>query len=117
MDRETIAALYENDAEAFNVDMSKVNRAEFEDYELLAIESFPRIMAAFEQELKLLEEQYPNDKEVRYVLETVDIEGLWYTMLHKFDVGSYLGFGSTSAKLAKLLKGCDMILSDLVDET
>lgn len=50
------------------------------------------------------------------VLEVVDIEGLWYTMVHKFDVGSYLGYSSTSAKLAGLLKSFDKILSNLVDE-
>lgn len=68
MDRSDVAALYENDPESFHIDVKDLNAEEFEDYEILAIESFPRIMAAFEEELKLLEEQFQDDKEVRYVL-------------------------------------------------
>lgn len=117
MDRETFAFKY-GDCPDFieDFDVKTLDADQFEDYELLAVEGMARTIKAFREELDLLKDQYSDDKEVRYVHEVVEIEGLLYTMLHKFDVSIYLGRNSTSARLSRMLKAFHEVLEDIVQE-
>ncbi len=117
MDRETFALKYAECPDFMEgFDVKTLDAEQFEDYELLAVEGMARTIASFREELRLLGEQYAGDKEVRYVIEVVEIEGLLYTMLFKFNVETYLGYNSTSARLAKMLKSCHAILEDIAQE-
>lgn len=47
------------------------------------------------EELSALAEEYEDDKEVQYVVNACDIEGWYYALVHKFNVGNYTGYNST----------------------
>lgn len=69
-------------------------------------------LSEINEELESLEEQYPGDSEVAYVVETCRIETPWYALMHKFDVESYLGKCSTMAGLVHALKAANILLSE-----
>ena len=87
---------------------------ELTEAEWLGLEMLVKALELVEVEAELLAEQFSDDKEVRYILEVFDIEGAYYTLVHKLDVGGYLGYKSTMAGLAKTLKAVEILLDDLM---
>lgn len=88
---------------------------ELTEAQWLGLEMFCTGLRLAHDEVQLLGEQLSDDKEVRYVLDTIDIEGLHYTLVHKMDVGSYLGYRSTLSGLAKTLKAAEILLDELIN--
>lgn len=74
-------------------------------------------LALLDEEVRGLREQYLDDKEVKYILEVFEIETPWYTLVHKLNVGAYLGYSSTMYGLQKALKAADQLLQELIYET
>lgn len=105
MNRSDVVWLYNHDPESFEIQLSRLDVSEFDEPELFAIESFPRVLRAIYSELELLKKEMPSDKDVQYITSAVDSEGAWYCLIHKLDVEDYLGPRSTCAKLATVLRG------------
>lgn len=76
----------------------------------------PKVLDAIYDEMFLLREQFKRDKEVMCVLETCKIEGTFYTLVHKLDVGQYTGTSSTLAVLTAHLKAIDRTMQKLINE-
>lgn len=66
-------------------------------------------------ELERLGKEASQDGEVQYVLETCEIEGWYYALVHKFDVSSYLGRNADLAVMARHLKACDSTFAVIRD--
>lgn len=115
MKREDIAAMYENDPESFYITPADFDREDFESYEVLALENYNSTLDEIQQHLNELEQYADEDKEVRYVLDVIENEGLWYAVLHKFDIDAHIWYGGHLPMLCTLLKAYDKILSNLAE--
>lgn len=92
---------------------------DFEDVELkpkewVGLKILCCSLAAAKEELQELGNEYPHDKDVQFILEVCNTEGIYYTLVHKLDVGIYVGFDSTLAAYAQLLKGASTLLKELL---
>jgi hypothetical protein len=122
--RKKIAELYREDpvklaAEWANIAGSNIlawDEAEFSYIEEYAIEQLGEVLEIIDLEVELLREQFADDKGVQYALDVMAREGVWYTLVHKFDVGAYTGPNSTLAVLAMHLKAINKTLTKLVNE-
>lgn len=115
MNRLEIAKLYRDDLPAF-MKLEDDDLGDLYCFEALAVQVIQQALPLLEEELKLLLEENPHNKEVKYINEVVEIEGVFYTFMHKLDIGTYFGYTSTSASLANMLKSADRALDKLMDE-
>lgn len=84
------------------------------DAEWLALELISRVLPLVYDEAELLRQQFAEEADVAYVLQAIKNEGAFYALVHKLNVDVYTGPSSTMAGYAKILKGANILLKNLI---